>query len=228
MASFFESLLAEAGKTDGGTDSGDRVFQALLEVADEYGAPIGVGQDLIISLFQEQSDWAFIIQIDALNEAACRDIISRKLSLDGLPPASPEDITAFVSALSFQGRTSVIRLLKMTGIPDHHSKFVDTVRTVRNVFAHDIKAVSRNLIDVITERNDKLALLKVLSYVEEFDEGVMTKLFQEQPGVLRFVILQQCMTFLYVIHVNLRDREKGARLAGEVYSKPMDGGPSEG
>ncbi len=190
------------------------VFSALIELADKYCGPIGVGKELITALFQEKSDWAFIIQIDALNETACRDIISRKLSLDGLDPVSPEEMSAFVSALSYQGRTSIIRLLKMTGVPQEHIDFVEAVRSIRNTFAHDIRSVSRSLTAVITERNDKTRLLKILSYVEEFDEAKIVTWFEKEPGMLRFVVLQQCLTFLFLIHVNLRDRKEGAELAG--------------
>lgn len=190
-------------------------FSALVEIADKYCGPIGVGRDLVISLYNEKSDWAFIIQIDALNETACRDIVSRQLYLDGVEPASEEEISAFVSALSYQGRASVIRLLKMTGVPAEHIDFVEAVRTVRNTFAHDIRAVSRGLMEVIGERTDKKKLLKILSYIQQFDEEKLTKTFMEDPGFLRFVILQQCLTFLYLIHINLRDREEGAELAGE-------------
>ncbi|CAN7437921.1 hypothetical protein [Neorhizobium sp. LjRoot104] len=189
-------------------------FNALVELADRYCGPIGVGKDLIISLFEEQSDWAFIIQIDALNETACRDIISRLLSLGGLEPAKEEDISSFVSGMSYQGRTSVIRLLKMTGIPPEHTDFVDTVRTVRNTFAHDIRSVSRSLMDIIGERNDKSRVLKILSYIEQYDEEAVAEMFAKDPALLRFVILQQCLTFLYLIHINLRDREEGAEMAG--------------
>lgn len=191
------------------------VFSLLIDLVDKYCGPIGVGQELIVSLFREQSDWAFIIQIDALNETACRDIVSRLLSLDGVKPASAEAISAFVSGMSYQGRTSIIKLLKMTGIPTEHADFVDTVRAVRNSFAHDIRSVSRTLMDVIGDRNDKTRVLKILSYIENFDEETMAETFKKDPGMLRFVILQQCLTFLYLIHINLRDREEGAKLAGE-------------
>lgn len=193
----------------------DSVFDALVEQADKYCGPIGVDRDLIISLFYERSDWAFIIQIDALNETACRDIISRKLFLDGVEPASEEEISSFVSALSYQGRASIIRLLSMTGVPREHIDFVESIRTVRNTFAHDIRSVSRQLMDVIGERNDKTRILKILSYIENFDEEKLTEWFSADPGMLRFVILQQCLSFLYLIHINLRDPEEAAKLADE-------------
>ncbi|MCZ8180832.1 MAG: hypothetical protein O9309_17555 [Rhizobium sp.] len=193
----------------------DTAFDALIEIADRYCGPIGVGRDLIISLFNERSDWAFIIQIDALNETACRDIISRNLALDGIEPASEEEISSFVSALSYQGRASIIRLLTMTGVPREHIDFVEAVRTIRNTFAHDIRSVSRSLMEVVGERSDKRRVLKILSYINQFDEDELTENFTVDPGMLRFVILQQCLTFLYLIHINLRDREEGAKLAGE-------------
>ncbi|TAV46901.1 hypothetical protein ELI30_00935 [Rhizobium leguminosarum] len=194
----------------------ENVFNALVELADKYCGPIGVGKELVISLFEETSDWAFIIQIDALNETACRDIISRLLSLDGLAPPSKDDIAAFVSGMSYQGRTSIIRLLKMTSIPTEHTVFVDVIRAVRNAFAHDIRSVGRSLMEVILEREDRSRVLKVLSYIEQFNEDQIIEMFVKDPGMLRFVILQQCLTFLYLIHINLRDREEGAKIAGEV------------
>jgi hypothetical protein len=214
MASFFSRLIDTEKEGDDDGEAG-QAFQALVELADKYCGPIGVGQELIISLFQEQSDWAFIIQIDALNETACRDIISRKLSLNGLAPVSEEEISAFVASMSYQGRTSIIKLMTMAGTPAEHMDFVEAVRVVRNAFAHDIRSVNRSLLDVIVERKDKTRLLKVLSYVGNFDEEEMTRYIKDDPGILRFVILQQCMTFLYLIHINLRDRKEGAKLAGE-------------
>jgi len=191
-------------------------FFALLELADKYCGPIGVGKELVLSLFQEQSDWAFIIQIDALHETACRDIIARLLTLETLSASNNEDMAGFVNSLSFQGRTSIIGLLKMTGIPKDLTDFVDVVRTIRNAFAHDIRDVSKTLLEIIQGRNDHTRVLKILSYVEQFDEQTMVELIKEDPATFRFVILQQCLTFLYLIHINLRDREEGAKLAGEA------------
>jgi hypothetical protein len=193
----------------------DGVFNALIEQADKYCGPIGVDRDLMISLFNERSDWAFIIQIDALNETACRDIISKKLFLDGVEPASEEEISSFVAALSYQGRASIIRLLSMAGVPREHIDFVESIRTIRNTFAHDIRSVSRQLMDVIGERKNKTQILKILSYIEKFEEDELTELFTADPGLLRFVILQQCLSFLYLIHINLRDPEQAAKLADE-------------
>lgn len=201
---------------EGDDEEAGRAFEALLELADKYCGPIGVGQDLLKSLFEEKSDWAFIIQIDALNETACRDIIARKLTLGGNPPPGQKEIETFVSALSYQGGTSVIKLLKMIGTPKHHIDFVEAIRTVRNAFAHDIRSVSRSLMDVVSERNNKTHILRVLSYIDQFDEKRLTAVFKAEPEMLRFVILQQCMAFLYILHINLRDPEEGARLSGEA------------
>lgn len=59
-------------------------FRLLVERADKFGKSIGVGKELFLGLLEERSDWAFIIQIDALNETAIRETMARLLRVNGV------------------------------------------------------------------------------------------------------------------------------------------------
>lgn len=177
-------------------------FVMLLEKVDEYGVRLGIGKEVILRLYREASDWAFIIQVDALHETACRDLLARLLTLKNIGDACNDAMPRFVDALGFQGRSSIIGLLKVAGCPLDSIKLVESVRKVRNPFAHDIMAVERSLREVIEARNDRSDLLKVFSCItdENYDEAEYVKALDKDPELLRFGILHQTMVLLLLLH----------------------------
>lgn len=61
------------------TDNADDNFTQLKKLSEQYLQPIGVSSDVILELFNEQSDWAFIVQLDALLDTVARQALQRWL-----------------------------------------------------------------------------------------------------------------------------------------------------
>jgi hypothetical protein len=133
------------------------LFIRLLEEAEKFCSHFGVGTQTIIETLEEKTDWAFIIKVDALHETACRDLVSRVLALkDG---TQPEELSSFISDMSFQGRSSVLKVVEASGCPKDLMRFLEGVRQIRNAFAHDIRSVSMSLLEVIEQRKNRTQLL---------------------------------------------------------------------
>lgn len=185
-------------------------FIALLQASKSYGKKLGVSKDLFIDLFRETSDWAFIIQIDALNETASRETLSRLLAVIGVEADGNDTPADFVQSLNYQGRTSIIRLLKLAGVTKEMTEFVEFVRMVRNSYAHDIRSLNKPLLEIILARSEKSKILRRFSLVEQdaYDEAELMRVVEDDGGLLRFLILQQCMTFLLGMHQTYGRRGK--------------------
>jgi hypothetical protein len=56
-------------------------FGVLLEEAQKFCEGVGLHKDLIGQIFKTDSDWAFLLKIDALLEAASKEIIRHALRL---------------------------------------------------------------------------------------------------------------------------------------------------
>lgn len=77
---------------------------------------------------------------------------------------------------------------------------IESVRSLRNGFAHDIVQVKSSLIEVIKRRKDKSALLKGLSYIEKYEEAKLIKMYEDDGGFLRFGIVHGTLTFLIIAY----------------------------
>jgi hypothetical protein len=123
----------------------------------------------IYDIFKSSTDWEFILKIDALLEATARKVV--KVALSANDKMNPDDMEAFVDTLPMRGRTSFLKLLEATGCGEEESLLIDSVRILRNGFAHDITQMTLPLIEVIKKRKDKSALIKGLSYIQTYEEG---------------------------------------------------------
>jgi hypothetical protein len=65
-------------------------FGILLEESVKFCAAMDLPRDLIVQIVRTDSDWAFILKIDALLEAACKAVIRHgfdsKEGTDGITP----------------------------------------------------------------------------------------------------------------------------------------------
>jgi hypothetical protein len=115
-------------------------------------------------------------------------------------------LSEFVDGLPINGRTSLLTLLKAAGCPLEEHGFIECVRRVRNAYAHNIKYVDVPLLRLVTQRADKSHLLKNLSAIEKYDEINLVGLYEKDPGMLRFGILDSAMRFLfYAYHITIQN-----------------------
>lgn len=183
-------------------------FEILVQEAKKYGKSLGIGPEFFLSLYNEKSDWAFIIQIDALHETASREALSRLMRVDGIEPETEDTAAEFVQSLNYQGRTSIIRLLKLAGVPKDTTEFVEHIRMIRNAYAHDIRALKQPILQIINNRPERAKILRRVSFIEQYDEKKFLERVERDPKMFRFLIVQQSMLFLLGLHQTFGRRGK--------------------
>ena len=181
-------------------------FGALLEETQRFCVGVGLPKDLILAIFNAESDWAFILKIDALIETASKEIIRHALRLKVLNRIIRTDaLGEFVDSLPINGKISLLKLLDAAGCPREELHFIEATRQVRNAYAHNIKFADVNLIAIISQRKDKTVLLKNLSSIQNFDETALIKMYEKDHKFLRFCILDATMRVLfYAYHLAVK------------------------
>jgi hypothetical protein len=183
---------------------------ALFSEAKKFCRKVGLPPDLISTIAKQDSDWAFIIKIDALLETASKEVIREALRLQVLNRVFQNDTLAdFVDSLPINGRISIVTLLNAMHCPTEDIGFIEATRRVRNAYTHNIKLVDVALIDLIKQRGDKSELLKKLSSIATFDKAKLIESYEKDPQFLRFCILDTAMRVLFfAYHVALKGKRK--------------------
>lgn len=135
------------------------------ELIGELGAEIGLQPGFYKGLLKEKNDWAFLIQLQVVVEAAITEALVKALNED----------RAFdhISRLNFDGRTSKLSLAHALGVLDTSS--INALRALsacRNSFAHRIANIGTTL-DAFGESLDarsKLSALRKMGFIEAEDE----------------------------------------------------------
>ena len=157
-------------------DEDNSRFEYLHEQSKKFTTVMGLPNDLLLQIYKVGTDWEFILKIDALLEAATKQVIKKHLI--GTQLMDKSQLEDFIEALPIRGRTSLLTLLKATKCPPDLVALIECVRRVRNGFAHDIKQVNSRLLNVITARNDKTDLLRGFSAVEKYDEQKLIQMYE--------------------------------------------------
>jgi hypothetical protein len=122
----------------------------LLEESKKFCKAVGLHENLIGEIIKTDSDWAFILKVDALLEISSKEIIKHGLNIKLSNKVFVNDILDdFVESLPMNGRTSLLKLLKAARLPDEELGFIESIRLVRNVYAHNIKYLDVSLIELI-------------------------------------------------------------------------------
>ena len=185
----------------------DDGIQSLLRDAAECCGALGLSDDLIPSIYRSDSDWAFILKIDALIETSVKEVIKRslKLEVNGAFVGDAE-LEKFISRLPVSGKTSLSILLRAANCDRDICDFIEATRRVRNAFAHNIRHADANLLTVIKTRPDWASLLKRLSPVDNYNEAEWVKMIQADSGILRFSIFSYTLMFLTLAyHIVLKE-----------------------
>ena len=184
----------------------------MMQESKHLASLIDVPQRTIIDIYKASTDWEFILKIDALLEAAARKVV--KVALTANDKMNPEDMEEFVDTLSMRGRTSLLKLLEASGCGEEEILLIDSVRILRNGFAHDITQMNLPLIEVIKKRADKSTLIKGLSWTKNYEEAKLVEMFEKDGSFLRFTILSGTLTFLILAyHAVIKEPEPSALAA---------------
>jgi hypothetical protein len=183
-------------------------FRILYEESQKFCEGVGLEKNLIIKILKTDSDWAFVLKVDALVESASKHILRQGLRIKLLNKTFQNDtLEEFVDSLPMNGRTSLLKLLEAAGLPPEELGFVEVIRLVRNVFAHNIEYSGLRLIELIKNRPDKSRLIKHLSAIRTYDEPKLIADYEKDPIFLRFCILDSTMRFLfYAYHLAVKDK----------------------
>ena len=118
----------------------------------------------------------------------------------------------FIDSLSMNGRTSLLKLLEASALPEEELRFVEVTRLVRNAYAHNIEYADHSLTQLINSRGDKSRLIKYLSGIKTYDEAKLMSSYEKDPMFLRFCIIDSAMRFLfYAYHLTSRPKKKAKR-----------------
>jgi hypothetical protein len=180
-------------------------FDNMLEESRKLTNELGLPKDIIIDIYSSETDWEFILKLDSLLEAAVRHVVM--ISMQGAR-VDRKIMSKFIDGLAMRGRTSLLNLLEGSGCDAMEIALIESVRRLRNAFAHDITVISHNLIDVICSRNDRSELIKNLCYVQNYDENDMIKRYRDDGKFLRFSIMHGTLIFLIVAYFGVVVRAK--------------------
>jgi hypothetical protein len=106
-------------------------FRDVLKLEKDLGLPGG----WYFSLVAEKSDWAFVLKLHALFEAALTHLIEAKLNL-------PE-LRRYLDRLNMGGRSGKLALaVALNVIEQKHVRFIEALSTIRNYCIHDVRNVA--------------------------------------------------------------------------------------
>jgi hypothetical protein len=186
-------------------------FEALLAEEQDFCADLGLPGDLVATLARSESDWAFILKIDALLEAAAREIIRRGLRrkvANGIAHGDSlwnDGVWDFLDRLPMRGPTSILTLLDAAQCPAEEHDLFDSIHKMKKAYADDIALTGASLAALIARRPDRAQLLRTFSAMEDYDEAALMKIFQDDGSFLRFCIVERTMRFLFfAYHVALK------------------------
>lgn len=111
-----------------------RIAEAATELADlerMVGLPVG----FVAGLIDENEDWAFIVKINVVLEAALNAVLAE------ISPG--HDLAEFVGQLGLQGRSGKLALAKSSGVlsPAYAEAFA-ALASIRNKFVHSLAGLA--------------------------------------------------------------------------------------
>jgi hypothetical protein len=179
-------------------DPKDRI-RLLMEGAKKFLEAMHLDQALIQKIYRADTDWEFIIKIDALLEAAVKSMVKERFNL-GTDEEARDSLDGFAEALPMNGRTSLLAVLKADGCPKETWTTIEAVRRLRNGFAHDIRLTDARLIDIIKQRPDKRQLIRDLCQIRAYHEAELIKDYESDGSFLRFAILDTTLRILIMAY----------------------------
>ncbi len=193
---------------------GDKVIAELHKAwhagVKEFCNAIDVSEATINQIFQEETDWAFLIKIDALLETASKELIGNKLRFKNADPAN--EIAKLVQKLNVNGKVSVVAFLKAVGVHKDYRDFISEVRNLRNSYAHNLHSIEMTLAQLLDGQNDKNATLrKLMPFCEDDPLNVINRKIDESPDIIRNTIVAQTLSFLseaYGIQLHSKPKRK--------------------
>ena len=148
----------------------------LAEQIPKLEAKLGIEQGFFEKL-TEEDDWAVIIKMHALIEAAISELLSKKLSNEGL-----KDIFSMLELSNKKtGKMAFINALGLLG--EAERRYISSLSEMRNKLVHDIKNVNFQLheeVEKMDAEQFKLFIKKFNTLATELDDNIRN-LFRNDP-----------------------------------------------
>lgn len=185
-------------------------IQHLLDEAAKCCQALGLHPNTMLEIFKSDSDWGFILKIDALIETAAKEVIRGILRPNmNNDHFTNDELQRFASGLPMNGKTSLLKLLQAARCDPDICDFIEATRNVRNTFAHNIRHANDSLLTVIQTRQDWRALLKRLTPIINYQDEEWLKLVEADNKLMRFSVLHYTLVFLTLAyHLALKDLPK--------------------
>ena len=190
-----DNIVSDTINKDTGSDM-------LLEESEKFCKAMGLHENLIFEILETDSDWGFILKLDALLETASKEIIRHGLRLKKLNTTFDD----FVDTLPMHGKTSLLKLLEAAGLPTEYRGFIEATRRIRNAYDQNINYANVNLIKLIEIQPDKSSLLKNLSPMEDYNESWLIASYEEDPEFLRYFIVDAATYVIFYARIKLRQK----------------------
>src|SRR5260221_5036900 len=88
-------------------------FKWLLDESNHLASLINVPRRTIYQIYKSDTDWEFVLKVDALLEACVKKVV--KVALTANEMLEEEKIESFVDGLPIRGRNSALNLLSANG-----------------------------------------------------------------------------------------------------------------
>lgn len=184
----------------------------MFEDARKCCVALKIKGDIIFDLYTAKSDWEFIIKVDALLEAACKEALKAVLHIQAGRKKLPQgSLDTFIDALPIAGRISITALLKAAKFSEFMRKAIEAIRTLRNAYVHDIRQVGSSLQTVLSRRSDRYSVLKQIIPGGMLDDKGLWNMYEADPKMLRFFILETTLDILRIVYRTRFVKEKSRK-----------------
>ncbi len=139
---------------------------------------LGIAPGFLEAVMKEADDWSFVIKVHALAEAAITHLLTNALNREELR----DIIAAITMGDSRRGKLAFVAKLKLLE-PDI-IQFFQTLGSIRNWFAHDVKSVALRIEDYVNNRpvNERDSVWRRLCcFVFPTDDTFL--LYDEKPAI---------------------------------------------
>jgi len=200
------------------------MFQDAQEAAKKLNLP----PHFLFEILKD-SDWSFVIKLNALFESALEEVIFQNCFASKYARQRDEDaLRKFCSHLNLNGRTGKLELASIFGLVSSETKaYLVALSSLRNKFAHGVSGASLTIQSVAEEEGDKLAFYKRFAPFLVNAEWV-----DVEPEQMRFYFVISAMLRLW--ELEFRSRPPPSFLgslftsgSGEAWWKDVEQSPQE-
>jgi hypothetical protein len=178
-------------------------FVEMLHKANEWCTALGLPNYFLMTLSTEDNDWAFILKVHGVIDAALeKAIFEHCFSTHRLPTHGEDALKEICGRLNFQGAVSKISILKVYGlISSKSATWCETLAWLRNRYAHQVSNLDMSLEEVSGQTSDGAKKLESLAWIRLNDE-----IWPKNAGQWRYFISLAAMCQLWMLHLATRPR----------------------